>query len=78
MDKYSFWVWDGGLVQFWWKKAQKYTFDSKHTTGAPNTFALVEKILLPAEKCNLFVNSCIILRPSRPVKSEVTLEYFFY
>lgn len=30
-------------MQFWWKKTQKYSFDSKHTTGAPNTFALVEK-----------------------------------
>lgn len=56
---------DGGLVQFWyvsfwWKKAQKFMFDIKHTIRAPDTFAPLEKILLPAENCHLFVNSCII------------------
>lgn len=35
-------------------------FDIKHTIRAPDTFAPLEKILLPAETCNLVVNSCII------------------
>lgn len=35
-------------------------FDIKHTIRAPDTFAPLEKILLPAENCHLFVNSCII------------------
>lgn len=84
MDNYSWWVGDGGLVQFWyvnfqWKKAQNSCLILNTRNWGSRCLCSTGKILLPAENCVTFlwVPALFFLRPSRRLKPEVILGYLF-